>query len=162
TRECGRFSDGDGSDGRNWWIVGNGWHCDLDDRLSAVHATGGEDDAGGVSFRGLIFFFQAEDGIRGYKVTGVQTCALPIWSAPGGHMSCAGRIASHVVSVMSRNALDAAPARSRSAAGAKRRTEDKTMIVLRLVCALAAAGAIRSEERRVGKECRTWWSAELW
>src|SRR5205807_443014 len=24
------------------------------------------------------FFFQAEDGIRGYKVTGVQTCALPI------------------------------------------------------------------------------------
>src|ERR1022692_4305787 len=27
----------------------------------------------------LIFFFQAEDGIRDYKVTGVQTCALPIW-----------------------------------------------------------------------------------
>src|SRR5256885_12820146 len=29
---------------------------------------------------GLIFFFffQAEDGIRDYKVTGVQTCALPI------------------------------------------------------------------------------------
>src|SRR3989454_2226792 len=29
------------------------------------------------------FFFQAEDGIRDYKVTGVQTCALPI-SAPRG------------------------------------------------------------------------------
>src|SRR5256885_9599135 len=28
-----------------------------------------------VSF--LFFFFQAEDGIRDYKVTGVQTCALP-------------------------------------------------------------------------------------
>src|SRR5256885_11458802 len=28
------------------------------------------------------FFFQAEDGIRDYKVTGVQTCALPI-SRPG-------------------------------------------------------------------------------
>src|SRR2546426_4288437 len=27
---------------------------------------------------GLFFFFQAEDGIRDYKVTGVQTCALPI------------------------------------------------------------------------------------
>src|SRR5688500_770064 len=27
-----------------------------------------------------IFFFQAEDGIRDYKVTGVQTCALPISS----------------------------------------------------------------------------------
>src|SRR5256885_10799393 len=29
------------------------------------------------------FFFQAEDGIRDYKVTGVQTCALPIWSTNG-------------------------------------------------------------------------------
>src|SRR5256885_12206511 len=27
------------------------------------------------------FFFQAEDGIRDYKVTGVQTCALPIFQA---------------------------------------------------------------------------------
>ena len=26
-----------------------------------------------------IFFFQAEDGIRDIGVTGVQTCALPIW-----------------------------------------------------------------------------------
>src|SRR5256885_1552988 len=26
----------------------------------------------------MVFFFQAEDGIRDYKVTGVQTCALPI------------------------------------------------------------------------------------
>src|SRR5256885_9778364 len=28
----------------------------------------------------MCFFFQAEDGIRDYKVTGVQTCALPISS----------------------------------------------------------------------------------
>src|SRR5256885_4455116 len=28
------------------------------------------------------FFFQAEDGIRDYKVTGVQTCALPIYLWP--------------------------------------------------------------------------------
>src|SRR5690625_7254823 len=28
----------------------------------------------------LSFFFQAEDGIRDGHVTGVQTCALPIWS----------------------------------------------------------------------------------
>src|SRR5688500_20308576 len=27
----------------------------------------------------VFFFFQAEDGIRDYKVTGVQTCALPIF-----------------------------------------------------------------------------------
>src|SRR5256885_7260856 len=31
--------------------------------------------------RNAFFFFQAEDGIRDYKVTGVQTCALPIWGA---------------------------------------------------------------------------------
>src|SRR5688500_20020919 len=29
----------------------------------------------------VYFFFQAEDGIRYYKVTGVQTCALPILDA---------------------------------------------------------------------------------
>src|SRR2546426_7788191 len=29
-------------------------------------------------FHFFFFFFQAEDGIRDYKVTGVQTCALPI------------------------------------------------------------------------------------
>src|SRR5260370_31000325 len=28
----------------------------------------------------FFFFFQAEDGIRDSSVTGVQTCALPIWS----------------------------------------------------------------------------------
>src|SRR5256885_13000345 len=30
-------------------------------------------------FSRIVFFFQAEDGIRDYKVTGVQTCALPIF-----------------------------------------------------------------------------------
>ena len=50
--------------------------------------TDGSVSAGGVAVRqkgvgvlwcyGLFFFFQAEDGIRDYKVTGVQTCALPI------------------------------------------------------------------------------------
>src|SRR5260221_10621483 len=29
----------------------------------------------------FFFFFQAEDGIRDHCVTGVQTCALPIWAA---------------------------------------------------------------------------------
>src|SRR3954465_7207128 len=31
-----------------------------------------------VVFFCFFFFFQAEDGIRDYRVTGVQTCALPI------------------------------------------------------------------------------------
>src|SRR5438046_10273694 len=30
------------------------------------------------------FFFQAEDGIRDWSVTGVQTCALPIYAVGGG------------------------------------------------------------------------------
>src|SRR5207302_7631022 len=30
----------------------------------------------------LVFFFQAEDGIRDFHVTGVQTCALPICGCP--------------------------------------------------------------------------------
>src|SRR5256885_3235849 len=34
--------------------------------------------ASSVGYRVRLFFFQAEDGIRDYKVTGVQTCALPI------------------------------------------------------------------------------------
>src|SRR2546429_8825737 len=34
----------------------------------------------------FFFFFQAEDGIRDVAVTGVQTCALPIW--PGRRRGC--------------------------------------------------------------------------
>src|SRR5690606_40048133 len=33
-----------------------------------------------ISAAVLVFFFQAEDGIRDFHVTGVQTCALPIWA----------------------------------------------------------------------------------
>src|SRR5256885_4955517 len=36
-----------------------------------------------LTLMSLIFFFQAEDGIRDYKVTGVQTCALPISTTAG-------------------------------------------------------------------------------
>src|SRR5205809_4859775 len=31
----------------------------------------------------VVFIFQAEDGIRDVAVTGVQTCALPIWGTTG-------------------------------------------------------------------------------
>src|SRR5256885_9991299 len=40
------------------------------------------------------FFFQAEDGIRDYKVTGVQTCALPICL---GNVALAPRIAKAII-----------------------------------------------------------------
>ena len=42
----------------------------------------------------IFFFFQAEDGIRDDLVTGVQTCALPIWGAAAtknGHDKKRGR-----------------------------------------------------------------------
>src|SRR5258706_10691134 len=38
----------------------------------------------------FFFFFQAEDGIRDWSVTGVQTCALPI--SPGAHGAAAGEV----------------------------------------------------------------------
>src|SRR5882757_2975695 len=40
---------------------------------------------------GLFFFFQAEDGIRGIGVTGVQTCALPISRSARGAVRRASR-----------------------------------------------------------------------
>src|SRR5256885_3490569 len=43
----------------------------------------------------LFFFFQAEDGIRDYRVTGVQTCALPI-SFRGGQNPPRARVVSQV------------------------------------------------------------------
>src|SRR5436309_3846027 len=42
----------------------------------AVRATGPPSETGTAP--ATIFFFQAEDGIRDFHVTGVQTCALPI------------------------------------------------------------------------------------
>src|SRR5256885_15725512 len=41
----------------------------------------------------LFFFFQAEDGIRDYKVTGVQTCALPICAQVTVFDASAGQLA---------------------------------------------------------------------
>src|SRR5205807_4174587 len=53
---------------------------------------------------GISFFFQAEDGIRDYKVTGVQTCALPIFSSRpsarfhGNVVACMGDVKSQLAS----------------------------------------------------------------
>src|SRR5204862_5500343 len=70
------------------------------------------------------FFFQAEDGIRDLYVTGVQTCALPIFSLllPIGSDSLREEAAEIIPILL-------------------RRTDES-----------------RSEERRVGKECRSRWS----
>src|SRR5256885_12232601 len=46
--------------------------------LNAGERAGADASSTGMVDAGFDFFFQAEDGIRDYKVTGVQTCALPI------------------------------------------------------------------------------------
>src|SRR5207249_5353895 len=40
----------------------------------------------------LFFFFQAEDGIRDRNVTGVQTCALPIFQIPAERTQAAAEV----------------------------------------------------------------------
>src|SRR5204863_1225467 len=98
------------------------------------------------------FFFQAEDGIRDLYVTGVQTCALPIltfvpvsksrhgyhhWLRSALVMRGSGQV--HAV----RNAVQSAW----FGAGSDRE-----------LARVGAHGYDRSEERRVGKECRSRWS----
>src|SRR5690606_39644463 len=43
-----------------------------------------------VCMRVFSFFFQAADGIRDFHVTGVQTCALPIWGGPAARAGWEG------------------------------------------------------------------------
>src|SRR5690554_7388139 len=40
----------------------------------------------GLALEAVDFFFQAEDGIRDADVTGVQTCALPIFAPASGRL----------------------------------------------------------------------------
>src|SRR5258708_28389804 len=89
----------------------------------------------------LLFFFQAEDGIRDDLVTGVQTCALPI--SPSSCGLLLGR------------------QRRRTAGGPHDdgATGPRPGPALEPQCAVKSTGmSMRSEERRVGKECRSRWS----
>src|SRR5438034_3454522 len=81
------------------------------------------------------FFFQAEDGIRDHCVTGVQTCALPIF-----RFAVPGAFARTVVEL---------------------RTVRGWVSTYRGVPTIVRStrlADLRSEERRVGKECRSRWS----
>src|SRR5437868_15453867 len=80
----------------------------------------------------LFFFFQAEDGIRDRNVTGVQTCALPICLADQHERDLEAEYPLMLISEAPRFS--------------------------QLCQALRERRAPRSEERRVGKECRSrWW-----
>src|SRR5256885_9460482 len=92
----------------------------------------------------FFFFFQAEDGIRDYKVTGVQTCALPICGDATVTTLC-GHDKTHPQIVWTTYALHS---RSRVGDWAMLLPEHHT----------SRGQTHRSEERRVGKECRSRWS----
>src|SRR5690348_18452667 len=91
---------------------------------------------------GTHFFFQAEDGIRDGRVTGVQTCALPIWKPTAAFRTMTTRTATASTFCPRANATTVA-VRSRA--------------TIRLL----SWSTRRSEERRVGKECRSRWSPHL-
>src|SRR5207248_5066819 len=87
----------------------------------------GPDDRPTLVYVLFFFFFQAEDGIRDRTVTGVQTCALPIFQIP---------------QAVRRGDLDWAGQREHGVGYSLDRNVTRC----------------RSEERRVGKECRSrWW-----
>src|SRR5256885_9887665 len=48
-----------------------------------------------TDYTSCCMFFQAEDGIRDYKVTGVQTCALPIYVGVGVQLPGSGQGSVH-------------------------------------------------------------------
>src|SRR2546425_7582487 len=92
----------------------------------------------------FFFFFQAEDGIRDKLVTGVQTCALPISPSPA---RCGHQGAGHRLEAVSR----LSPLRAVGSPEIPR-------VSLVLALLVRHPGPMRSEERRVGKECRSRWS----
>src|SRR5688572_30898437 len=96
----------------------------------------------------LFFFFQAEDGIRDLTVTGVQTCALPI--CPAGSALGGGAAAALVDLPIQASALDLG---LQLLVGELLEPHGSTRCRPRDVG--PGATAPRSEERRVGKECRS-------
>src|SRR5206468_5244461 len=96
----------------------------------------------------LIFFFQAEDGIRDLIVTGVQTCALPIFSRreqPDWKSTppLPGRLHRHQTHQEKRTIARRLNARVPPVVPATDQIPP------------ACCGVVRSEERRVGKQCRS-------
>src|SRR5205085_6753878 len=95
-------------------------------------------------------FFQAEDGIRDLTVTGVQTCALPISTlvieyfgftiAP--HLDCP------VIHLLGRQSIDACGVDSFEKLFLAFRAPARPHAMIEVI------KAHRSEERRVGKDCR--------
>src|SRR3712207_6879811 len=93
----------------------------------------------------FFFFFQAEDGIRDIGVTGVQTCALPI-SYSFEAITRAIRLIGAGSRFIATNPDVTGP------------SPEGPLPATGSVAALITEATGRSEERRVGKECRSRWS----
>src|SRR2546430_12452534 len=93
-----------------------------------------------------LFFFQAEDGIRDLTVTGVQTCALPIFEP---EQRIRDQEIAHFVAAEIEN--ERAPILMLALA------RIHVLVKIRAV-EFGQRMRVRSEERRVGKECRSRWS----
>src|SRR5690606_39701697 len=91
------------------------------------------------------FCFQAEDGIRDFHVTGVQTCALPIYEASSISSVRPSRLSP--INTSRRSSLSVS-------VGTKTPTSDASDASRSIwqITASETAGLIRSEERRVGKD----------
>src|SRR5256885_9186788 len=99
----------------------------------------------------VVCFFQAEDGIRDYKVTGVQTCALPI----SVHVLDAdGRVLRYAAN--SGAGWQGLPEEFPATAG----LPGLVVATRRPVLVIDPVSDQRSEERRVGKEGRSRWSPD--
>src|SRR5690606_39305547 len=95
-----------------------------------------------------LFFFQAEDGIRDFHVTGVQTCALPIFK-PVAETGGRGQSVAHGMGEL---------ATALSAISDSRFEHDGVVLEHNLTevdtLSVGQVRVARSEERRVGKEWR--------
>src|SRR5205807_2948623 len=96
--------------------------------------------------------FQAEDGIRDYKVTGVQTCALPIYNKRPLIIGLIVVIGVLVLTLVGVIAFVLGSQRGTSQQNLPLAVKDPTPISN---VTPTSAVAPRSEERRVGKECRS-------
>src|SRR3712207_9204029 len=111
----------------------------------------------------FFFFFQAEDGIRDIGVTGVQTCALPICAVVSA--TDVRPAAKEQVESLGGKFIaveDEEFRQAETAAGyAKEMSKEYQAKQAALVASHIAKQDVvitRSEERRVGKECRSRWS----
>src|SRR3712207_8646357 len=95
----------------------------------------------------MFFFFQAEDGIRDIGVTGVQTCALPI-STRRVWREAAAIVGRYPAATVIPGAVLGAIAEAPHYFAGER------LIIGNVLTYMTA----RSEESRVGKECRSRWS----